>query len=148
MPAMLEQAIFSTAETERAPLGEVAALLTRIADRTPVLIGQEMDQVVLPPTAIQLLHHLAQLLAQGTAVALVPVHRALRTQEAADLLGVSRPHLVGLLERGEIPFTRTGNQRRVRMEDLLTHKARRDAQRREHLDALVRMSEDLDLYDD
>ncbi len=150
------QTIIPPTEAELAALGEVTKLLARSAGRDLMLIsqrgqgldGKEMDRAVLPPTAVQLLRHLIELLARGTAVALVPASRPLRTQAAADLLGVSRPHLVTLLEQGEIAFTMTGNQRRVRLEDLLLYKARRDAQRRVHLDELVRMSEELALYND
>jgi excisionase family DNA binding protein len=65
-------------------------------------------------------------LAEGNAVKVVPVHAELTTQEAADLLNVSRPHLIKLLESGELSYHKTGKHRRVRFADLMDYKTRRD----------------------
>jgi excisionase family DNA binding protein len=87
-------------------------------------------------------------LAQGEAVTVVPVNKELTTQEAADILNVSRPYLVKLLEEGEIPFVKTGTHRRVRFIDLMAHKRRRDAERRRGLARLTQMSQEMGLYDE
>lgn len=140
--------IISADSTERLRLGQVARLLEGVDDVGSILVVHGEERVALPRAAAVALRAIVARLANGTPLALVPLHRQLRTQEAADLLGVSRPYLVDLLEQGVIPFTRTGKQRRVRLEDLLAYKTGRDDERRQHLDEVVRLSEELELYDD
>lgn len=86
----------------------------------------QAHQVELPTSALRLLVDILAELAGGNAVKVVPVHAELTTQEAADLLNVSRPHLVKLLEDGALPFHRAGKHRRVRFSDLMQFKAARD----------------------
>ena len=74
---------------------------------------------------MELLRHIAR----GDAVTLVPVHEMLTTQQAADILNVSRPFLISLLERGDIQYTTTGRHRRIRAEDLFAYKRKRDGKR-------------------
>jgi excisionase family DNA binding protein len=97
-----------------------------------------------------LLDQVVRELLQGHAVGVVPLHKELTTQEAADLLGVSRPFLIGLLERGEVPYVTTGKHRRIRFSDLMEYKRRRDATRRQALDRLTELSQEygLDRYRD
>ena len=96
-----------------------------------------------PDSAIaQALETILEHFARGTAISVNEVKLELTTQEAADWLQVSRPHLVGLLERGEIPFHKVGNQRRVRFDDVKTfQKSRREAV----LDELSRYSQEIGL---
>jgi len=105
----------------------------------------QAHQIVLPTTALRLLVDILGELADGNAVQIVPVHAELTTQEAADLLNVSRPHLVKLLEEGEIPFHRTGKHRRVRLADLMQYKEARMRASEATMAELTRLSQELGL---
>lgn len=87
------------------------------------------------------------MLARGDVVAVTPVQTFLGTIEAADLLNVSRPYLVQLLDRGEIPFTMVGTHHRIAFGDAMAYKRRRAATRRAALTRLAQMSEELGLHD-
>ncbi|MGL6342693.1 MAG: helix-turn-helix domain-containing protein [Waterburya sp.] len=87
-------------------------------------------------------------MSQGNAVTLVPVHAELSTQEAANLLNVSRPYLIKLLDSGEIPYRKIGKHRKILATDLYTYKEQIDTQRSESLDKLAALSQELNLYDD
>lgn len=103
----------------------------------------QAHQVELPTSALRLLVDILTELADGNAVKVVPVHAELTTQEAADLLNVSRPHLVKLLEEGELPFHRTGKHRRVRFADLMQFKERRDQASEPAMEELTKQAQDL-----
>jgi excisionase family DNA binding protein len=120
------------------------------AQRRPILVGADGEEVELPEPIFHLLRQIVPHLRRGHAVSLVPVQQELTTQQAADLLNVSRPFLVGLLERGEIPYVKTGTHRRIRYGDLLRFKRLRDATRRQALDRLTELSQEmgLDAYQD
>jgi excisionase family DNA binding protein len=84
-------------------------------------------------------------LANGNAVSVVPLQAELTTQQAADLLGVSRPFLVGLLEAGAIAHRRVGNRRRVPVADLLRHQEEENARTRAAVAELTQQAEELGL---
>ena len=78
----------------------------------------------MPPEVFEILREVVEALAQGLAITIAPHQMILSTGEAADILGVSRPTLVRLLEAGEIPFEQPGRHRRVRLADVLAYRER------------------------
>lgn len=100
--------------------------------------------VELPPAVTRLVLDLLLSIGKGEAVALVPSGAELSTQEAADLLNVSRPFLVKLIENREIPHHKVGAHRRIRAEDLFAFKRRRDRKRDEALSRLARLGQEID----
>lgn len=99
--------------------------------------------VELPTAALRLLVAILAELADGNAVQVLPVHAQVTTQEAADLLNVSRPHLVKLLEQGALPFHKTGKHRRIAFADVMAYKAARDAKSDAAMDALAQQAQQL-----
>lgn len=103
----------------------------------------QSHQVELPTSALRLLLDVLAELADGNAVKVVPIHAELTTQEAADLLNVSRPHLVKLLEDNVLPYHKTGKHRRVRFADLMAYKAHRDQASEQAMSELARQAQEL-----
>ena len=118
-----------------AQVGDDTKLRIRDEDRKPV-------EVVLTPGLSQLLRAGLRHVGSGDAVTLVPVSQKLTTQQAADILNVSRPHLISLLEKGEMDYTLVGRHRRIAAEVLFAYKEARDARRSEALAELAALDAD------
>lgn len=86
------------------------------------------DRVELPFEVYRVLQKVVDALQQGLAVTVAPLTQSLTTQQAADLLGVSRPTVIKLLDEGKIPFERVGTHRRVLLRDLLEYREQRRAE--------------------
>lgn len=95
------------------------------------------DQVELPQEMYEVLRYAIDAMHEGLAVQIAPVSKTLTTQQAADLLGVSRPTIIRLLETGQIPFDRVGTHRRVLLTDVVTYRQRRRDEQYAALDAIA-----------
>lgn len=108
-----------------------------------VLVEHGEPALVLPRPAVTLLAQILAQLAEGRGVSVVPSQTELTTQQAADLLGVSRPYVIRLLENDEIPHRKVGRHRRVALADLLAYKRSDDEQRRKAADELGDLGQEL-----
>ena len=137
--AALEHAPIAAHPDEQQPLAALHDLLERRRTRPAraELVGPDGTRREIPDSVYEVLVQVVHQMAQGHAVSIVPVHAQLTTQQAAELLGVSRPHLVKLLEEGHIPFSRPGKHRRVRLDDLMAYKQHQADERRFALDELA-----------
>jgi len=125
---------------------ELAAFLSTKAETQRIQVFDDKNQphpIELPTSAVRLLVDILAELAEGNAVKVIPIHAEVTTQEAADLLNVSRPHVVKLLETGELPFHKTGKHRRIYFADLMTYKAKRDAKSEAAMAALAQQAQEL-----
>ena len=145
MAAVAEAPVLAD-ETERRDAEQSSRELAPVASKPlRVRIEDTGKTITLPPSAVRLLVDLLAQMARGNAVTLVPYHAELTTQQAADFLGVSRPFLVGLLERDEIPFRKVGAHRRVRFEDLLRYQRATQRNREATLRELAALDQELGL---
>jgi excisionase family DNA binding protein len=113
----------------------------------PALVVSDIERHELTPQLARLLSQVVRALSDGQAVTVVPLHRLLTTQEAADLLGVSRPTLIKILEREQLPHEKVGRHRRIQLADLLAYQDRQRAEQRRALDQLAEESQRDRLYD-
>jgi excisionase family DNA binding protein len=111
------------------------------------LVGPKGETLAIPESVFYVLERVAEVMARGDSVTVVPVGRELTTQQAADLLNVSRQYLVRLLDEKRILFTKTGKHRRLRIEDVLAFKDNRDRNRRAGMRELSQLTQEFGGYD-
>jgi excisionase family DNA binding protein len=120
-------------------LGKRSSVRIRVGD------GEDTEPVVVPTSAVRLFLHMLTEMSQGNAVTLIPTHAELTTQQAADLLNVSRPYVVKLLDEGRIPSRSVGKYRRVRFDDLMNYKRKDDEARAKILNQLSAEAQELEM---
>jgi excisionase family DNA binding protein len=111
------------------------------------LIGPDGTEIEIPEEVYGLLVEVVTALSQGTAISIAPHNTLLTTQEAADMLNISRPTLVRLLTEGEIPYSLRGRHRRILLRDVVDYSERTRAERRRTLDQMTADAEEMDLYE-
>jgi excisionase family DNA binding protein len=124
--------------TERELAGMKALYQLVLAQESVALSTPTEQPIPLPGSLVTVLRQILGFMSQGKGVAVTPVLRELTTQSAADLLGVSRPFLIELLNKQELPFHLVGTHRRIYLQDLLRYRDHRDRQRKEILNRMAR----------
>ncbi len=139
-----EHDIITATSSEQSAL---QALDAEFQNGISTLIADGGKKFALPESLVSAFRQVVHLLAQGEAVQVIAANALLTTQEAASLLSVSRPFLMKLLDDGTLPFVMVGSHHRIATADLLRYKAERAVQRRAGLQDIVRISEEMGLYE-
>lgn len=118
-----------------------------LQDSPAKLVGADGKAITIPESVYQVLRQVVHAMALGQAISIAPQEQEMTTQQAADILNVSRPYLIKLLEQGEIPYIKVGTHRRIRHQDLISYKQQRDTKRSNLLDELIQESQDMGFYE-
>jgi len=133
-------------DSEAAEIKELYRLF--LLEKAPALVGPDHRAIPIPESIYNVLLQVIGYMSQGKGVSVTSVMQELTTQRAANLLGVSRPFLIELLSRGEIPFHKVGTHRRIYLRDLLQYRENRDKQRKEILNNIAREANKQGEYDE
>lgn len=135
-------------ETAMESYNALSAMLEQLATENPEIeIEETKEKIKIPQRALKLLVEILKATSQGKPISIIPIATEMTTQAAAEFLGCSRPHLVKLLESGEIAYTKVGKHRRVKFEDLMKHKKAKREEREALLVDIIKGDEQLGLYD-
>ena len=131
-----------------AELKEIKELKQKISNiNTFFMIKTEGQEIQLPPIIAQVLNEIINILSNNGSLTLIPMDKELTTQQAADILNVSRPYIVKLLQNNEIPYRKVGTHRKILMKELIEYKIKSSANRKAKLSELVNLTQELELYD-
>jgi excisionase family DNA binding protein len=141
-PSKLEQ------KTAMESYGALASMLEELQTENPEIeIEETSEKIRIPLNALKLLVKILEETSKRRLVSIVPIATEMTTQAAAELLGCSRPHLIKLLEKGEIQFTKIGKHRRIRYEDIVKYKKEMKARQKQLLIEIMKSDEESGLYD-
>jgi excisionase family DNA binding protein len=141
-PSKLEQ------KTAMESYDALASMLEELQTENPEIeIEETSEKIRIPLNALKLLVKILEETSKGRLVSIVPIATEMTTQAAAELLGCSRPHLIKLLEKGEIQFTKIGKHRRIRYEDIVKYKKEMKARQKQLLIEIMKSDEESGLYD-
>lgn len=116
-------------------------------EQTEIEIEETGEKIKIPLKALKLLSDVLKAMSEGNPISIVPIATEVTTQKAAEILGCSRPHLVKLLEEGEIKFIKIGKHRRIKFEDILAYKQKMRAEQKKHIIDIMNLDEEAGLYD-
>lgn len=140
MIEMTEKTTVSAKSSELPAISQLEALLNQ-SDACPSLNGMDGEKFLLPPSICEVLQKAVHLMSTGVPIALIPEEHHLSTQEAANILNVSRPHLYKILDSGKLGFSQVGTHRRIRFNDLMTYKEEMQQSCNEGLSKLAQLSQ-------
>ncbi|MDP9364712.1 MAG: excisionase family DNA-binding protein [Chloroflexota bacterium] len=136
----------AAASLDQSRYAEIERQLSEIQGVEATIVGADGRRVELPEPLLRVLREAASALARDRAVDVVPIPKQLTILQAAHQLGVPRAYLEQLLDEGALPSSGTGTRRRVALADLMAYAERRDKERRDRLDRLTQMGQELGLY--
>lgn len=140
-----------TKSEQKAALASYGSLLSVIGqlheEQTEIEIEETNDKIIVPLRALKLFVSILKTMSEGKPISVVPLATAVTTQKAAEILGCSRPHLVKLLEEGEIQYIKIGKHRRIRFEDVMEYKKQMKATQKQYLIDMMNSDEDLEKID-
>lgn len=141
-PSKLDQKIASES------YGTLASVIEQLNSEQPEIeIEETSEKIKIPLSALKLLGDILKAMGQGKLISLVPVATEVTTQAAAEILGCSRPHLVKLLEEGNIAFTKVGKHRRIKFDDVMKYRKEMKAQQKQNIIDIMNADEETGLYD-
>lgn len=127
---------------------ELVSAIQQVRSKDPEIeIEETNDKIKIPFRALQLLGDILKAMSEGKPISIVPIATEITTQKAAEILGCSRPHLIKLLENGEIEYTKVGKHRRIMFEDIITYRQKMKEQQKKHLIDIMSFDEESGLYD-
>lgn len=140
-----------TKEEQKAAMESYDALASTLkqlhSEYPEIEIEETNERIKIPLNALKLLAKILKETSQGKPISIVPIATEITTQAAAELIGCSRPHLIKLLEKGEIKFTKIGKHRRIKYQDVLEYKKKVKAEQRKLLLEIMQADEESGLYD-
>lgn len=126
----------------------LASVIEQLKSETPEIeIEETQERIKIPLSALKFLGEILKTMSQGKPFSLVPVATEVTTQKAAEILGCSRPHLVKLLEDGQIEFTKVGKHRRVKFEDVMNYRKKMKKIQKQNIIDIMMSDEELGIYD-
>jgi excisionase family DNA binding protein len=143
----LSTLIPETAGPEKEEKERYARLAAMLAREPVEMVGADGERLALSPRTQQIVRKIVESLAADHVIIMHSMKKDLTTQQAADLLNVSRPYLIKLLEDGAIPYSKVGTHRRIQYDDLMTFRTTWYAERKRILDEMTREAEEMGGYD-
>ena len=141
-PSKLDQKIASES------YNVLASVIEQLNSEQPEIEIEEASQKIrIPLSALKLLGDILKAMGQGKLISLVPIATEMTTQAAAEILGCSRPHLVKLLEDGNIAFTKVGKHRRIQFDDIMKYRKQMKEQQKQNIIEIMDFDEETGLYD-